>query len=228
MACARDAFASRLDKLLRHTPPGVMELRLGFSRAVHSLHYALGLLCPDGTTPGRQELPGGIERFWWADAGGPPVLAWNVPGGVDRDVMARLLFYDVPLSTDYAVCLEDGSDIEGGWWETLTPLLDQGIDYLGNPRWQDYTPVQMEHIQAHPYYLGVPFGRDGRPGVSFMAGGLLVAPSERLREANYPEPRPPGRDSLPPLLGAEVMLGEVAHQLGWVQAEYAPAVPRSM
>lgn len=220
-----ESFADRLENLLAHTPPEAVELRLGFRAATHSLHYALGRLCPDGATPARQLLPDGVERFAWTAAAAMPVRAWHAPAGQSPEALARLVYHDVPLETEYAIALENG--VEAGWWEALARRLDEGADYLGEPHWQDYTPAQVERLQGHPCYLGVPFARrDGRPGVSFLAGGLVAVRSERLRESRFPDPRFAAADG-PGALRPEVLLGEIANQLGWRQAPLAEPESRN-
>ena len=40
----QQSFEELLEKVMEHPPHGRWELRLGFQRAIHSFHYALGLL----------------------------------------------------------------------------------------------------------------------------------------------------------------------------------------
>ncbi len=211
---AAAGFRECLGNVLEHTPLAQIELRLAFSKAARSLHHALGVLCPDGTFPRHDELPGQAERFEWAGRDGLPVSAWSSAASVSRNALARLVFHDVPLTAEYAICLDQNVFVEAGWWEAIVPLLDKGVDYIGQPSWQDYRPGEAERFEASRWYLGVPHARrEGRPGVSFMRDGLVAVRSERLREADFPQPGHM-RDS-------NVLLGAIAHQLGWSQAEYS-------
>ncbi len=206
-----DALRRCLGSILKHVPRERIELRLAFSHATDSLHYTLGTLTPDGAWPRRIALPGGIERFEFTADRDLRVTVWHAPQRVPREQLARLLFHDVPLSADYAICLDQGACVEAGWWDALAPLLDKGIDYIGQPAWHEFRATELERLQAQPWFLGVPPARrEGRPGVSYMRDGFVVVRSERLREGHFPPPGWPGR--------GDVLLGTIAHQLGWSQA----------
>src|SRR5690348_3989002 len=112
-------FRRCLDSLLAHTPADAVELRLGFNDAPVSFHWALGRLCPDGRPPHRALLPGGLERFEWTAPQGLPVCAWRSPVNLFKEPMARSMFHEVPLGTEYALWLDDDSFVEAGWWEAL-------------------------------------------------------------------------------------------------------------
>jgi hypothetical protein len=218
-------FPVALAAVLAHTPREQIELRLGFSQAPHNCYYALGTLSPEGVTPARHELPGAVEHFQWTANGGLPVRVWLSAGPLAPRELARLVYHDLPLTTEYAVALAETTAVEAGWWEALAPLLRQRVDYIGSPHWVDYTPQQAEWLQAHPRYLGVPFERrEGRLGVSFMAGGFVAVRSERLREANYPVPGVAWKDGPPPGDVGDPLLGEIARQLGWSRAAHAQHV----
>jgi hypothetical protein len=135
--------------------------------------------------------------------------------------MARLMFHDEPLTTDYVVWLDDDSFVEDGWWQALCPWSDRGVDYIGQPYWVDYLPGQEEMIRAQPWYRGAALEhRDGRPGVWFMTGGFLVVRSERLREADFPDTVHAWKGETLKQYGGDTLLGEIAHQLGWTRAEF--------
>jgi hypothetical protein len=200
-----------LGRLLAHTPLEKIELHLGFSSALHSLYSVVGALAEDGVMPTRHPLADRIERLQWSTGKGLSVRAWHSPSALSQDQLTRLLFHDVPLQTDYVIRLADHFEVEAGWWEALEPLLEKGVDYIGQSRWRDFLPGEAEMIQSQPWYMGVPFARrEGRIGISWMTGTFLAVRSGRIKEANFPDPRAFGK--------ADVLLGEVAHQLGWSQA----------
>jgi GR25 family glycosyltransferase involved in LPS biosynthesis len=219
------AFQDSIAALMEHTPPGEIELRLGFLAAEAELHYTMGLLCPDGAVPEWQQLPDRVERFSWKTARRVQVWAWLCPetGTHAEQFLPRLVLHDVPLPTEYAVLLASEVVVEAGWWEALRPVLEQQADYVGQREWHEYVPAEMQKVQAHPLYMGVPFDRrGGRPGVSFLSGGLLAVRAQRLRETNYPQP---GRDrSLTGKAGDRILLGEIARQQGWKAAEHVSRV----
>ncbi len=215
-----DYYRRCLESILAHTPGDAFDLHLGFNAATLSLHYALGLLGPDIGAPHLAQLPGGVERFRWRADNGLAVCAWNSPVNLFKEPMARYLFHDVPLTSQYAIWFDDDSFVESGWWEGLLPLLQRRVDYIGQEWWVDYLPGQKEMIQAQPWYRGVPFEvRNGKPGVHFMTGGFLAVRSACLAEANFPEPaRWKGRGLLQ--YGGDTLLGEIARQLGWSRAKH--------
>jgi hypothetical protein len=179
------------------------------------------------------------------DPGRSPFLPEVWPGGkwmdeaAQRLLMMQHLLHDVRLTTEYAVCVSvpltpnpspqrgEGSDvvpltpnpspqrgegsnavqqsgdgcIEAGWLERLTPVMEEKVDYFGTPAWHAYTPREVERIQMQPWYMGVQLARrDGKAGVEFMSGPVVGIRSARLQDVKYP---------------GEVMLGEMARQLGW-------------
>jgi hypothetical protein len=214
-------FRRCLDSVLRHTPAGRVELRLGFNAAPASLAYARQRLPAEGGEVESQVLAGGVRRTSFAGPRGLVVRLWDSPGNLYKEPMARLLYHDVPLATEYAVWLDDDSFVEEGWWEALCPLLGRHVDYLGQPWWVDYLPGQEEMIRSQPWYRGVPFERrDGRPGVWFMTGGFLAVRSERLREANFPDTDRAWKGDTLRQYGGDTLLGEVARQLGWTRAAH--------
>ncbi len=141
-----------------------------------------------------------------------------------KEPMARYLFHDVPLTSQYAIWFDDDSFVESGWWEALLPSLQRRVDYIGQEWWVDYLPGQKEMIQAQPWYRGVPFEvRNSKPGVHFMTGGFLAVRSACLVEANFPEPaRWKGRGLLQ--YGGDTLLGEIARQLGWSRAKHETGI----
>ena len=209
-------FRRCLDSILEHTPPQDVELRLGFNDAPISFHLALGQLGPAGRPPRRDLLPGGVERFEWTGEQGRPMSVWNSPRNLYKEPMARYLFHDVALRTEYAIWLDDDSFVEAGWWQALLPLLERGIDYVGQPWWVDYLPGQQEMIRAQPWYRAVEFAqRDGRAGVEFMTGGFVGVRAARLREANFPDTGTRWKGRGLQQYGGDTLLGEIARQLGW-------------
>jgi hypothetical protein len=187
-------------------PPERVELRVAFAECDQNFHNVLGTLCPDGAWPTRHLLPGEIERFGWTAKEGFRVWAWNSPRSLTAEQLARLLFHDVALEAEYAIRLDRETGVESGWWEALAPLMEQGIDYIGQAEWHDYLPGEAERILAQAWYMGVPLERrEGRLGVAYMSGGFMAVRSERLREVEYP---------------GEIWLGEMANQLGWTRAVF--------
>ena len=70
------------------------------------------------------------------------MCVWNSPINLYKEPMARLLYHDVPLTTEYAVWFDDDSLVEPGWWQALRVELDRGVDYVGQSWWVDYLPGQ--------------------------------------------------------------------------------------
>jgi hypothetical protein len=214
-------FRRCLDSVLRHTPGGRIELRLGFNAAPASLAYARQRLPVEGAASDEHSLPGGVRRISWVSRGGMCVRLWAAPENLYKEPMARLMFHDVPLATEYAVWFDDDTFVEEGWWEALCPLLDRCVDYIGQPWWVDYLPGQEEMIRSQSWYRGVPLEcREGRPGVGFMTGGFLAVRSERLREAGIPNTEWAWKGDTLKQYGGDTLLGEIARQLGWTRATY--------
>jgi hypothetical protein len=207
-----DAFCTCLESVLAHTPHERIELRCAFGGAPDGLAYALGTLCPDDVLPRQQALPGGVRRFDLTAADGLRLWAWDAPVRFGRARLLRHLFFDVPLSAEYAVWLDQGTAVTAGWWDELAPLLEGRVDYIGHADWHGYRPGEAERRQTEGWYLGVPVERrDGKAGVAFCREGLIAVRAERLREASFPPVRATG-----PL---DVLLGEMAHQLGWTRGD---------
>jgi hypothetical protein len=160
-----------------------------------------------------------IERLHWASQAGVPVWTWLAPGGLALASLARLLYHDVAVPTEYVINLSTGRPVAAGWWQALQPLLEQQIDYIGAPEWWVYAPQLLAALPAHPWYMGVPWARrDGQAGVPFLGGAVVAVRAERLREANHPDFGPAWRAE-PALYrhDRDILLGEVARQLGWTQ-----------
>jgi Flp pilus assembly protein TadD len=212
-------FRRCLDSVLRHTPAGRIELRLGFNAAPASVAYARQRLPVETGEAESAELPGGVRRTSFVSCGGLIVRLWDSPVNRYKEPMARLLFHDTPLTTDYAVWFDDDSFVEEGWWEALCPLLDYHVDYIGQSWWVDYMAGQEEMIRAQPWHRGVPFERRaGRPGVWFMTGGFLAIRAERLRQADFPDTDLTWNGETLQQFGGDTLLGEIARQLGWTRA----------
>jgi tetratricopeptide (TPR) repeat protein len=213
-------FRRCLGSVLRHTPLGRVELRLGFNAAPDSLAYARRCLPAAGETDDRA-LPGGVRLTSYTSRGRTVVRLWDSPENLYKEPMARLMLHDVPLATEYAVWFDDDSFVEEGWWQALCPLLDRQVDYVGQQWWVDYLPGQEEMIRSQPWYRGVPFdSRDGRPGVWFMTGGFLAVRGERLRQANFPDTARAWKGDTLRQYGGDTLLGEIARQLGWTRAAH--------
>ncbi len=209
-----------LECLLAHSPPDALAFRFACREAPTLLSYLLGRLVPDGLAPHYALLPGGVERFWWSSPG-PPVAVWNAPAHLDDASLGRLLCHDLPLDTEYVVWLRD-PDVEAGWWEALLPLLEQRVDCIGRPARADLSAEQVDWVRAQPWYRGVPFvSWNGRRGACPVSGGMVALRAACLREGDFP-PGPPahGRCWWGDQEGSDLVLGEMARQLGWSRAAY--------
>jgi hypothetical protein len=163
-------------------------------------------------------LPGLIGRTSWRDPRGAPVHFWNSPRNLFKEPMARLMFHDLPLTTEYAIWLDDDTFVEPGWWPELCAVMDRQIDYIGQPWWVYYLPGQAEMIQAQPWYRDVPFEvQQGRPGVQYMTGGFIAIRARRLKEANFPDTAMQWKGDVLKQYGGDTLLGEIARQLGWTR-----------
>ena len=211
-------FRRCLESVLAHTPPGEIELRLGLNAAPESFREARERLLPEEGAADSTLLARVVERVSFVGPGGMPVRMWNSPGNLYKEPMARLLYHDLPLTTEYAVWFDDDSYVEAGWWQALTPLLDRHVDYIGQPWWVDYLPGQADMIRAQSWYRGLPFdAREGRPGVEFMTGGFMAVRAERLRQANFPDTEVRWKGDSMKQYGGDTLLGEIARQLGWTR-----------
>ena len=137
-----ECFHRCLDGVIRNVPQRDIEIRLGFDTSPHNFYHALGVLCPDGAAPQRRNLPGGIERFSWSGTLGIKCQAWHCPVALPRARMARLLYHDCSLDSEYVIALDATSCVEQGWWEALERQLEQGVDYVGRLVWHEYNPMQ--------------------------------------------------------------------------------------
>ena len=212
-------FRRCFDSILANTPLQEIELRLGFNNAPHSFAYARERL-GGGTDPvEKMVLSGEVERLSFLGPGGMRVRMWNSPTNLYKEPMARLLYHDLPLETEYAVWFDDDSFVEAGWWPALNAVLDRKIDYIGQPWWVDYLPGQVEMIQAQLWYRGVPFeARNNQfAGVHFMTGGFVAVRSERIYQANFPDTDFTWKSDTLQQYGGDTLLGEIARQLGWTR-----------
>jgi tetratricopeptide (TPR) repeat protein len=213
-------FRRCLDSVLRHTPPGRFELRLGFNAAPAALAYARQCLPAEGEGTDSQVLPGGVRRTSFVSRG-LTVRLCESPVNLYKEPMARLLYHDLPLATEYAVWFDDDSFVEEGWWQALCPLFDRHVDYIGQTWWVDYLPGQEEMVRSQPWYRGVPFDRrDGRPGAWFMTGGFMAVRAQGLRQANFPDTERTWKGDALRQYGGDTLLGEVARQLGWTRVAH--------
>jgi tetratricopeptide (TPR) repeat protein len=214
-------FRRCLDSVLRHTPLGRIELRLGFNEAPASLEYARQVLQAEAGAAQSHVIGGGVRRFCYVSRDHLQVRLWDSPINLYKEPMARLMLHDVPIDTDYLVWLDDDSFVEEGWWQCLCPLFDRSVDYIGQAWWFDFLPGQEEMIRAQPWFRGVPFEhRHGRPGAWFMTGGFFAIRAERLREANFPDTLREWKGATLKQYGGDTLLGEIAHQLGWARAAF--------
>jgi hypothetical protein len=215
-------FRRCLDSLLAFTPLEQIELRLGFNDAKSSFEYAWEKLGGATVAPAGLEctlLPGDVERFTFLSPLGIKVRMWKSPVNLYKEPMARLIYHDVFLETEYTIWFDDDSYVEEGWWPSLCQILDRKIDYIGQLWWVNYFPGQTEMIQAQPWYRNLPFeSRDGKLGIDFMTGGFVTVRSERLRQANFPDISVSWSGHTLKQYGGDTLLGEIARQLGWSQA----------
>jgi tetratricopeptide (TPR) repeat protein len=212
-------FRRSLDSVLQHTPLEQIELRLGFNDAPASFQYAFQTLGGDSAAVEKTLLPGEIERFTFLSPRGVLVRLWKSPVNLYKEPMARLLYHDVFLDTEYTIWFDDDSFVEEGWWPALCQVLDRKIDYIGQRWWVDYFPGQTEMIQAQAWFRKLAFeSRDARLGIHFMTGGFIALRSERIRQANFPDVAFMWRDQQLQQYGGDTLLGEIARQLGWSQA----------
>jgi Flp pilus assembly protein TadD len=210
-------FRRCLDSVLRQTPPGRIELRLGFNDAPASLEYARRGL-PTESAVESHTLPSGVRRSSYVSRDGLLVRLWDSPANLYKEPMSRIMYHDLPLGTDYVVWLDDDSFVEEGWWQALCPLLDRGVDYIGQEWWVKYLPGQEDMIRVQPWYRGVPFQRRaGKTGSWFMTGGFMVIRSQWLREVNFPDTEQDWKGDTLKQYGGDTLLGEIAHQLGWTR-----------
>jgi tetratricopeptide (TPR) repeat protein len=211
-------FRRCLDSILQNTPARAIELRLGFNEAPASAEYARQRLVL-GSAGDAEALAGGVHRSAFTGPGGMTIRVWNSPVNRFKEPMARLLYHDVPLATEYAVWFDDDSFVEPGWWPALCAVFDRGADYIGQSWWVNYLPGQEEMIRSRPWYRGVPFETHaGRTGVWFMTGGFMAVRSQRLCEANFPDTDFRWKGDTLKQYGGDTLLGEIARQLGWTQA----------
>jgi hypothetical protein len=168
-----------------------------------------------------------MERFSWQAGQDFGVLAWSSTGNIPTGELLRWLWHDVRLVSEYVVWLQEGVEVEEGWWAALESAFARKIDYLGRPDWRQYIPRQVDLLRAQPWYRGVPpEKRNGRPGVSFLSGGVLALRTACLREADFPPTA--GRSSgLVSSRDLQVLLGEMARQLGWSVQHLGPGLVRS-
>jgi hypothetical protein len=212
-------FPGFVQDVIANLPAKSVEIRMGFSQCDYGFFNVLGGLCPDGVTPEHHEIPGGVQRFQWVGRNELTIRAWvSSTSEITAGRMAQRMYHDVKLDCEYVIFLNGDLPIKSGWWEALAPRLEERIDYIGKSSWHDYSVAQLEAIQSHAWYMGIPFDRrEGRLGVSFVPWGLLAVRSERLREAGFPNlgfreaERTQG-------LTEDVILGEMARQFGWTRA----------
>jgi tetratricopeptide (TPR) repeat protein len=215
----RPYFERCLESVLATVPHDAIELRLGFNDAPASLAYARERLGLEDDAWSSDLHADGVRRAALVTASGMTVRLWHSPVNLYKEPMARLMYHDVPLVSEYAVWLDDDSYAEPGWWEALLPLLARHVDYIGQRWWVNYLPGQADMIRAQPWYRGVPFDcRAGRCGIWFMTGGFVVARADRLREANFPDVGFYWKGDRLQQYGGDTLLGEIARQLGWTWA----------
>jgi predicted O-linked N-acetylglucosamine transferase (SPINDLY family)/ADP-heptose:LPS heptosyltransferase len=212
-------FRRCLDSVLEHTPLGEIELRLGFNNAPASFNWARRRLGSESIPQDTANLSEDVQRTTFRSPNGTTVRLWNSPVNLYKEPMARFMYHDVRLDTDYVIWFDDDSYVEAGWWQALCEIFRQKIDYIGQSWWADYFPGQLAMIEAQPWYRAVPIPlREGNPGVEFMTGGFMAVRSQRIREANFPDTTFAWKDDTLKQYGGDTLLGEIAHQLGWTRA----------
>ncbi len=212
-------FRRCLDSVLSATPLDQVESRIGFNFAPTAFGYALGRLCPLRTTPAVVQLPMNVERLTFQTGDGVPVTFWNSPVNLYKEPLCRLMYHDLPLTTEYVIWFDDDSYVGLDWWPALVELFDRKIDYIGQEWWANYLPGQPQMIQSMPWYRGVPFDvHNGRPGVRFMTGGFVAVRTERIRQVNFPDVDFIWKGQRLKQYGGDTLLGEIAHQQGWSRA----------
>jgi hypothetical protein len=213
-----------LDSILETTPHDQIELRLGFNASPSGLRYALERLGPVDN-PVRRSLSDGVELLTLRTDTGLLARLWCSSVNLYKEPMSRLMYYSVPLESEYAVWFDDDSIVARGWWHSLRGLLDQHVDYIGQEWWVDYLPGQAEMIRAQPWYRGVPFAsRDGKSGARFITGGFMAVRTTRLAEANFPDTSFCWKGDTLKQYGGDTLLGEIARQLGWTRAVHSTFV----
>jgi tetratricopeptide (TPR) repeat protein len=212
-------FCRCLDSVLAFTPLEQVELRLGFNDAKSSFEYAWEKLGGRTVGPERTLLPGDMERLTFPGPLGMKVRMWKSPVNLYKEPVARVMYHDAFLETEYTIWFDDDSYVEEGWWQALCRILDRKIDYIGQRWWVNYFPGQAEMIQAQPWYRHLPFqSKGGKLGIDFMTGGFMAVRSERLRQANFPDVNFSWSGHTLKQYGGDTLLGEIARQLGWSQA----------
>jgi hypothetical protein len=212
-------FQRCFTSVMRHTPRAVFELRLGFNNAQHSFAFAMGQLMPSYAVPPGKRT--GLEELTLRDPDGHTVRLWNSGVNLYKEPMARHMFYRKPLTTEYTIWFDDDSHVEAGWWDALVPVLDRGIDYIGQEWWANYFPGQAEMIAQQPWYRRVPFARrDGQPGVRFMTGGFIALRTDRLKHVNFPDTDFRWKGDTLKQYGGDTLLGEIANQLDWTRCRH--------
>ena len=218
-------FSRCLDSVLRTVPPLRYELRLGFNAAPQAVQMVRDRFQLEPKPITEVQLGSDLFRTQFRTADGLTVTMWVSNENLYKEPMARLMYHDIPLTTDYTVWLDDDSYVRPGWWEALDSLLCDRIDYIGQPWWVDYLPGQTSMIQAQPWYREIPFDRkDGQEGIWFMTGGFVVIRSECLRAANFPDTEFFWKGGTLTQYGGDTLLGEVARQLGWRCASHSDHV----
>jgi hypothetical protein len=173
----------------------------------------------------KQTLANGVELLTFHTESGMKVTLWDSSENLYKEPMSRLMYYSMPLESEYAIWLDDDSYVDPGWWQALRELLDQRVDYVGQDWWLTYRPGQTEMYQTRPWYRGVPFlVQEGKNGSRFMTGGFMAVRMSRLLEANYPDTDFVWKRETLQHDGGDSMLGEIARQLGWTRAVHSTGV----
>lgn len=211
-----------LHSVLECTPLERVELRIGFNASPKALAKTREILKPRGEFETKLEVRGQVvRRITLLLDLNRAVTLFVSEANICKLPMAHLMYHFPEISTEYAIWFDDDSYVEEGWWVALLPLMEQKIDYIGK---QYILPVfrgQEEMFQAMPWYRGRRFfEQDGRPMVVFITGGVLAIRAARLRECNWPDMDFSFRGETLHHNGGDVMLGQIAHQLGWSRVDH--------
>ncbi len=175
---------------LAHIPrvtPTSAEVRCCFGKGAHGLLGLLGTFCSDGVYPRHQALPSGVERFHFSTKDGLSIWAWTTARQPTQAQLWRLLLHDIVLDAEYVVFLDPDAPLRSLSSDGVVSLLDERVDYVGQPAWHEYRACDLDRVKACASYMGVPFARrDGRQGVEFMPrASSPCVPSPSVRQTSH-------------------------------------------
>lgn len=211
-----------LTSILATTPHDQIQLRLGFNASPKALAWTREILQPRAEFHTTLQVRGKVvTQVSFLTPANLSVTLFVAEDNVCKWPMAHLMYHYPRLATEYAVWFDDDSFVEAGWWEALLPLMRKKIDYIGKLYVLPVFRGQDEMFQAMPWYRGRPFIiHEGRPSAVFITGGVLTVRSERLQQCNWPDLNFSFRGEKLNHNGGDVLLGQIAHQLGWTRANH--------